>query len=242
MDDKILQLLSIIGHEFKQVKLLELALTHSSYANERSQAGEHIESNERMEFLGDAVLDLCVSEELYRRFPGAPEGQLTKLRARLVSEASLAEVARELGLHKIIRLGRGEASQGGRERAALLCDATEAVLGAVFLDGGFAAACACVRRILADRWPAGAEVIRVKDPKSRLQELTQGRFKARPVYRLLRSEGPDHAKVFTVCVTLPDGTEIVSGGASLKKAEQMAATMALQSLGAQLDAAAFTTG
>ncbi|WP_288908413.1 ribonuclease III domain-containing protein, partial [uncultured Desulfovibrio sp.] len=128
---------TLLGHVFARPELLERALTHSSWANEYGAGPEH---NERQEFLGDAVLELCVSWELYRRFPDAREGQLTRLRARLVSTTSLAERARALGLDQCIKLGRGEESQGGRERDAVLSDALEAVLAAIYEDGGEGAA------------------------------------------------------------------------------------------------------
>lgn len=214
----------VISHRFSQVKHLETALTHSSFANEHEEAQQ---DNERLEFLGDAVLELGVSEMLYERSPEAPEGELTRMRARLVSEPALAALARELGLDELLRLGRGEEMQGGRTRDALLADAFEAVLGAVFLDGGYEAARAAVRGIYASRLPAPGETRRIKDAKSRLQELTQKNFRERPVYTLLASNGPDHAKVFEVELTLPDGTRLHASGATVKKAEQDAAAKAL---------------
>ncbi|MCK9238974.1 ribonuclease III [Desulfocurvus sp.] len=214
----------VISHRFSQVKLLETALTHSSFANEHEEADR---DNERLEFLGDAVLELGVSEMLYERNPEAPEGELTRMRARLVSEPALAALARELGLDGLLRLGRGEELQGGRTRDALLADAFEAVLGAVFLDGGFAAARGVVRGIYARRLPGPGETRRVKDAKSRLQELTQKDFRERPAYALLGGSGPDHAKVFEVELTLPDGTRLRATGPTVKKAEQDAAARAL---------------
>jgi ribonuclease-3 len=217
----------VISHRFSQVKLLETALTHSSFANEHEDAQQ---DNERLEFLGDAVLELGVSEMLYERNPGAPEGELTRMRARLVSEPALAALARELGLDELLRLGRGEELQGGRTRDALLADAFEAVLGAVFLDGGFAAARAVLRGIYSQRLPAPDETRRVKDAKSRLQELTQKDFRERPAYALLGGSGPDHAKVFEVELTLPDGRRLRASGPTVKKAEQDAAARALELL------------
>ncbi|MFK4763711.1 MULTISPECIES: ribonuclease III [Desulfobaculum] len=216
-----------ISYRFSQVKLLQTALTHSSYANEH---GNDTEDNERLEFLGDAVLELSTSEMLFAKFPEAPEGQMTRLRAKLVSEPALAEVARELELDRILRLGKGEEMQGGRDRDSLLSDAVEAILGAVFLDGGYDPAKAVVNTMLENRWPEHCDVRRVKDAKSRLQELTQKLFKERPVYALADSVGPEHAKTFVVQVTLPDGTVLSSEGTSVKKAEQNAATKALEFL------------
>ncbi|BBD08896.1 ribonuclease III [Desulfovibrio ferrophilus] len=214
----------VISHRFSQVKLLHTALTHSSFANENPDQGG---DNERLEYLGDAVLELCMSEILYRKFPEAPEGSLTRMRARLVSEPALADVARELGLSELLLLGKGEDSQGGRERNSLLSDALEAIFGAVFLDGGYAAAKLVVSTVFASRLPEMCDIRRSKDCKSSLQELTQERFKERPVYSLKDSSGPEHAKVFKVEVALPEGTRISAQGQSMKQAEQNAAAKAL---------------
>ncbi|UZP69122.1 ribonuclease III [Desulfovibrio mangrovi] len=214
-----------IHYRFKQVKLLETALTHSSHANEQ---GGDIEHNERFEFLGDAVLELCVSERLFNMFPTAREGHLTRMRAKLVSKPSLAELAKELKLDACLLLGRGEESQGGRDRHSLLSDALEAVLGAVFLDGGYQRALEVVDVIFASRWPNEPEGGKSKDYKSRLQELTQKRFRERPVYSLVGSKGPEHEKVFEVLLTLPDGRSVSAEGPSVKRAEQKAAGLALK--------------
>ncbi len=222
---KMLQ--SDIHYEFSEVKFLMTALTHSSYANETGAPNGH---NERLEFLGDAVLELCVSEELFRRFPEAPEGMLTQLRSRLVSEPSLAAAARGLRLDRCVLLGKGEENQGGRERGSLLSDVLEAVLGAVYLDGGYVAAQTAVRRIFRDAWPSEPVAPKIKDYKSRLQELTQRTFKSRPVYSLARSFGPEHEKQFEVLLTLPEGETVSATGASVKKAEQKAARKALELL------------
>lgn len=217
-----------IGYRFTRPELLTAALTHSSWANERGDAMGH---NERLEFLGDAVLELCVSEELFSRFPEAPEGELTLLRSQLVNESSLAEMAHRLSLEAHIRLGKGEENQGGRDRPALLSDAFEAVIGGIFLDGGYQAAREFVARVFEGVWPARPAAPKVKDFKSRLQEYTQKNHKARPVYTLLGSEGPEHDKRFEVRLTLPSGQTITATDKSVKKAEQMAARLALESLG-----------
>ncbi len=217
-----------LGHVFARQDLLTVALTHSSWANER---GDSLGHNERLEFLGDAVLELCVSEELFNRFPEAPEGELTLLRSQLVNEASLAALARDLALDAHIRLGKGEENQGGRERPALLSDAFEAVVGAIFLDAGYARAKAFLSRVFEGGWPARPAAPKSKDFKSRLQEYTQKTHKARPVYVLLGSAGPEHDKLFEVRLTLPTGQEITASEKSVKKAEQMAARMALAALG-----------
>lgn len=219
-----------LGHTFRQPELLELALTHSSWANERGGGEAH---NERLEFLGDAVLELCVSTALFRRFPGVREGELTRLRAHLVSTVGLAQRARELGLDAYIRLGRGEEQQGGRTRDAILSDALEAVLAAVYEDGGFVAAEKAVARIFAEHWPHTAGMPQARDCKSRLQEAMQHLFGRVPVYAQVATSGPEHAKRFQVRLTLPDGQDFEGQGTSCKKAEQDAARRALEALAAQ---------
>jgi ribonuclease-3 len=227
MDEILTTVQDDIHYHFRQVKLLELALSHSSWANERGCPGE---SNERLEFLGDAVLELCVSQEIYRRYEGADEGLLTKVRARLVKTATLAEVARSLGLDRSLCLGRGEEAQGGRGRDSLLADSLEALFGAVFLDGGFDAARELVLRLLEARFPETASAPPGKDYKSRLQEITQETHRERPSYVLAESSGPEHSKVFAVEVVLPDGARYRACGGSLKKAEQAAAAQAVAAL------------
>ncbi|MHC1700177.1 MAG: ribonuclease III [Humidesulfovibrio sp.] len=227
MDEILTTVQEDIHYRFRQVKLLELALSHSSWANER---GCPAESNERLEFLGDAVLELCVSQESYLRYPDADEGLLTKVRSRLVKTATLAEVARSLGLDRSLCLGRGEETQGGRERDSLLADALEALFGAVFLDGGFDAARELVLRLIGPRFPGTAAAPPAKDYKSRLQEITQETHRERPRYILAESSGPEHSKVFAVEAVLPDGARFRAEAGSLKKAEQAAAALALASL------------
>ncbi len=224
MDTNELQ--NCIHHRFDQVKFLTMALTHSSYANEQ----EGKDDNERLEFLGDAVLELCISEEGFKRFPDVPEGGLTRIRSQLVKEKSLAELARELRLDKYVLLGKGEELQGGRERDALLADTFEAVLGAVFLDGGFETAKKTILHIFREKWPEQAEMPETKDYKSRLQEVSQDRFKDRPVYALAEARGPEHGKVFDVNVSLPSGEIYRGQGTSVKRAEQDAARKALDAL------------
>lgn len=238
MDDKktapdgadVEDLAAKLGHRFRRPELLGLALTHSSWANERGAGSAH---NERLEFLGDAVMELCVSSELFRRFPKLREGELTRLRAHLVSTQGLARRARELGLDAHLRLGRGEEQQGGRDRDAILSDALEAVLAAVYEDGGFAAAKDAVARIFAGHWPSDAGAPQARDYKSRLQEAVQHLFGTMPVYTQAATSGPEHAKHFQVRLTLPDGRNFAGQGTSLKKAEQDAARCALEALVAQ---------
>ena len=227
MDNILATVQEDIHYRFRQVKLLTLALSHSSWANERGCPGE---SNERLEFLGDAVLELCVTQEAYRRYETADEGLLTKVRSRLVKTGTLAEVARQLKLERSLCLGRGEESQGGRDRDGLLADSLEAVFGAVFLDGGFDAARELVLRLLGPRFPENATAPPAKDYKTRLQEVTQETHRERPQYVLAQSSGPEHSKVFAVEVVLPGGACFRGEGGSLKKAEQAAAALALAAL------------
>ena len=214
-----------LAYSFSEQKLLRTALTHSSHANEIST-----DHNERLEFLGDAVLQLSISEELFLRFPGASEGELTRMRSKLVSSPSLTKLAQELELKRHILLGKGEETQGGRERPSLLSDAMEAVFGAVFLDGGFEAAKRVILRLFAKRMPGEPEAPKIKDYKSRLQELTQRDYKQRPTYQLSGCEGPEHAKIFVVELGLPCGRSLRASGTSLKRAEQEAARLALELL------------
>ncbi|WP_027721063.1 ribonuclease III [Maridesulfovibrio zosterae] len=213
-----------IHYRFSQVKHLATALTHSSWANEQQ---DPVEDNERLEFLGDAVLELCVTEELFKMFGEAHEGQLTKIRSKLVKEKSLADIALELNLNDFILLGKGEETQGGRTRNSLMADAMEAVIGAVFLDGGYQEAHKFILRIFKDKWPQTFKLESSKDFKSKLQESTQSIFKERPTYVLTGTKGPEHEKIFMVELTLPDNKTFNSEGSSLKKAEQMAAEEAL---------------
>lgn len=217
-----------IAYRFRDPELLLAALTHSSWTNECP--GEKASHNERLEFLGDAVLEICVSDELYHRFPGIREGVLTRLRSKLVSEPSLAGIARQIGLGGLLRLGKGEAAQGGRERASILSDAFEAVLAAVYEDGGFSEARRVVDRLFEDHWPALAPGPERKDFKTALQEACHRRFNALPIYALLQASGPEHAKVFSVSLTMPDGAEFLASGTSCKRAEQKAAEVALEKL------------
>lgn len=213
----------ILGHEFAKSELLLRALTHRSYANEHS--GKGILDNEKLEFLGDAVLDLTVGHMLMERFPKLREGQLSVTRSQVVSEKGLSALARQLDLGAWLLLGKGEERSGGRHKASILADALEAVIAAVYLDGGFPAAWALVARLFADSI-ASVEETGFYDFKTRLQELAQARLKATPVYRVVATSGPDHAKTFQVAVEIA-GHEWGRGqGASKKRAEQYAAANA----------------
>ena len=215
-----------IGYTFRDRTLLENALTHSSYANEHRDKG--LASNERLEFLGDSILGLVVADHLYRTRKDLPEGDLTRIRAALVCEASLVEVAKVLDLGGYLRLGKGEAGGGGRNRPSILADAVEAMLAAVYLDGGIGQTRKLIHTLILDqeqeRIGAG------RDFKTALQELVQRESGQVLRYRLTGEEGPDHNKRFFVAVDL-NGTCVGSGtGRSKKEAEQMAATAAIEAL------------
>ncbi len=203
---------------------MEAALTHASFAHEAKNVGD----NERLEFLGDAVLGLIVARRLYERFPDEPEGALSRLRASLVSEPSLARIATAVGIDRRIRLGRGEELSGGRSRPALLADALEAVLGAIYLEDGLDAATEAVDALFHDAY-AQAFQGPVSDPKTRLQEYAQARDLGLR-YVVTRAQGPAHHPEFEVTVELEGQVRGVGRGARKKTAEQMAARLALQEL------------
>jgi ribonuclease III len=205
------------------------ALTHKSYVNEHRDE-EGLCDNERLEFLGDAVIDLAVSHRLMERFPTAREGELSKMRAAVVDEQGLSEMARALELGALLRLGRGEELTGGRQKSSLLADAMEAVIAAVYLGSGFALVLAIVDRFLGDAFARAAAGTLDRDYKTQLQELAQSRMRATPRYRVVAEHGPDHSKTFEVETDLRG--EVVGRGAgrSKKDAEQAAAKLALDAL------------
>lgn len=178
-----------LGYKFSNADLLHQALTHRSFG------ATH---NERLEFLGDSILNLVIAEALYEKFPAAKEGDLSRLRASLVKGDTLAEVARDFALGEHLRLGEGELRSGGQTRSSILADAVEAIIGAIFLDAGFAQARAIVRTWFQVRMNNMSLAIEEKDPKTLLQELLQGRKKQLPVYEVIDVEGESHAQVFTV--------------------------------------------
>lgn len=217
-----------LGYRFRDESLLRGALYHSSYANEHRN--ENIVSNERLEFLGDAVLGFVSAEFLYSRFPNAPEGELTRIRAALVREESLFEVAQSLQLGECLMLGKGEESGGGRQRPSILADCTEAVFAAVYLDGGMDCARDLIHRVLLSKGDITVAESRRRDYKTELQELVQRKPHQVLRYELVGQSGPDHAKVFTVAVLL-NGEPIGEGsGHSKKEAEQASARAALEKL------------
>ena len=204
------------------------ALTHKSFVNEhRSEA---LQDNERLEFLGDAVIDLAVSHRLMERFPDAREGDLSKIRAAVVDEAGLALMARELDLGPLLRLGRGEELTGGRQKSSLLADALEAVIAAVYLGGGLEPVLSVIERFLGDAFARAAAGTLDRDYKTQLQELVQSRLRTAPRYRIVAEHGPDHSKVFEVELDVR-GEVIGRGtGRSKKDAEQAAAKLALDAM------------
>ncbi|HVO56527.1 MAG TPA: ribonuclease III [Dongiaceae bacterium] len=227
-----------LGYRFGNAALLATALTHSSAVPELRAAEESagrdpklVQDNERLEFLGDAVLDLLASEFLLRNYPSWSEGQLSRSRAHLVNARALQECAVRLGIGEFLRLGRGEEKTGGREKAAIIADALEAVVGAIFLDSGLEASRELLQRVLFERAvESGGLHIADSDRKSALQEFLQGRGMPPAEYRLAGEDGPDHRKMFHVEVW-SSGERLATGDGSTKKeAEQMAARMALQRL------------
>ena len=215
-----------IGYRFRNITLLQNALTHSSYANERWH--DSLMSNERLEFLGDSILGMVVAEHLYRNFPDRPEGELTRMRADMVCEQSLADVANRLGLGGHLLLGHGEEAGGGRTRPSILADAVESVIAAAFLDGGMEAASGIIRRFILTNVPVTK--LHNKDYKTGLQELVQQKKNQVLSYALVGESGPDHDKSFQVEVSL-NGKVVGKGtGSSKKRAEQDAARCAMEAL------------
>jgi len=213
-----------LGHFFMNRSLCESALTHKSWMNETHQKDRS--DNERLEFLGDAVLSLVTSDLLMRRFPDQSEGELSKARAAIVNELGLALVAEQLALGQWIFLGKGEEQAGGRQKRSLLSNALEALLGAVYLDGGFDAAYRAIKNLFAnaiEELPHSS----VRDFKSRLQELAQAKLQLAPIYVVLSEQGPDHAKIFEVAIRIGDREYAKASGRSKKEAQQNAAEVAL---------------
>lgn len=217
-----------LGYTFRSPALLEEALCHSSFANEHRGCGRG--SNERLEFLGDAVLGFVTAEYLFARHPDLPEGDLTRIRAALVCEQSLYEVASKLELGRFLKLGRGEEAGGGRQRTSILADATEAVFAAVYLDGGIEAASGLIHRVLLDAEREEAVEERRRDFKTELQELVQRKADQVLTYRMAGEQGPDHNKTFLAEVLLNGQVVGAGGGHSKKEAEQSAAQSALEIL------------
>lgn len=220
-DDALVRLEARLGRRFSDRSLLVQALTHGSWLHENRGAPEA--DYERLEFLGDAVLGFFVADRVFRSDPSASEGDLTRRKQGMVSTPALAAAARKLDLGPALLLGRGEEASGGRERETLLADAFEAVLGAIFLDGGIRAARAFVKRTV-----GGAENVGVRDPKTELQERWQARARVTPRYRIVATEGPAHAREFTVEVLAGETVLAAGTGKNRKAAEQAAAASALR--------------
>ena len=223
-NERLMRLQEKLGYHFNNLEHLRLALTHRSIGHRPE------ENNERLEFLGDAVLQLTVSSYLYHKFPKLPEGELAKIRSLLVRESTLAEVARDMELNRCLIVGKGEKRAQAQERDSLLCDVLEAVYGAVFLDGGYNEA----RRVIIEHLPQwDAEQMPLLDAKSTLQEHFQQVAKKPPVYHLVQEEGPDHDKSFVVEVRFEEKCLGQGRGHTKKEAEQEAARQAISKLGLQ---------
>ncbi|MGH2377006.1 MAG: ribonuclease III [Candidatus Limnocylindria bacterium] len=216
----------VAGYRFRDPRLLEMALTHGSYAHEHpEEAGRDLE---RLEFLGDAVVDLVIGDELFRRYPDAPEGELTVLRARIVSGEGLAAVAQRLGLPERARLGRGEIESGGRERVGLAASVFESVVGAVYVEAGFGAARDLVVRVMREELEATATAPR-KSAKSLLQEWAQAEKHPLPVYTVIEERGPEHRRDFVIEVEAA-GRVASGSGQSKREAEEAAALELLEAM------------
>lgn len=230
--DRVAELSTITGHQFQDRTLAEAALTHPSLAGRRNY--------QRLEFLGDRVLGLCVAEMVYKAFPGEAEGVLNRRLAALVRKESLAEVARSSGIAPLIMLESGAEAEGARHQPAVLEDVCEAVIGALYLDGGHAAAAAFVERVMGPRLSASPAAD--KDPKTALQEWAQRRRLSLPSYTLVERTGPDHAPRFRVRVTVGDEKPVAAEARSKRQAEQAAARTLLERLGVMAIAAAGEAG
>jgi ribonuclease-3 len=222
----------LLGCRFTDVNLLQQALVHSSFGFEQLKDGRN---NETLEFLGDAVLDLAVSDMLFRMYPGIREGELTKLRAGLVRETTLARMARNIKLGDFLMLGKGEEASHGRKKHSILASAFEAMVGAIYLDRGYDGALHFIRSNFGPMLPAKKENILIEDAKSQLQEKIQEHFNLAPTYHLDDEEGLAHAKNFTVSVRFRNEILGVGSGSSKKMAEQQAAEAALASLDTWLE-------
>jgi ribonuclease-3 len=218
-----------LGYRFRQIGLLQQALTHRSFANERE--GEGLQNNESLEFLGDAVLGYLVSDRIFRLFPRQAEGELSKTKAHLVSAGNLVRLAESVRLGGYLRLGRGEEKTGGRKKRAILADAFEALLAAVYLDGGIQEAADLLGRLLAPYLEGlNPDQPFYGDFKSALQEELHDLGRAEPTYQVVKEIGPDHRKTFVVQVVIGDRIVAQASGRSKKEAQQEAARLALESL------------
>ncbi len=214
----------LIGYSFKNKELLVKALTHSSFANEEEPGGD----NERLEFLGDAVLDMVISNMLFKELKERREGDLTKLRAAIVCEKSLAKISKDKGINNYLRLGHGEEQSGGRTRNSIVADGMEAIIGAVYVDSGFTAAAKMIESLFEEAIKDAKEGKVIQDSKTKLQEKLQKNGPCSIEYKLIKEEGPDHAKVFTMAVCVNGKEEGIGTGKSKKEAQMAAAEAALK--------------
>jgi ribonuclease III len=224
--DRLRRLEDVIDYRFRDILLLNKALTHKSYVNEKPG----MKHNERFEFLGDSVLDLVVSDFMVKKYDGYAEGALSKIRAAVVNETCLADLARRIDLGDFLLLGKGEEQSKGREKSSLLANSLEAVAGAVYFDGGLESAVRVFLPLLQKEIENYAGTDRFEDYKSDLQEFTQNRLMCVPVYKVVRATGPDHDKRFEVTVSIKEETYGVGNGKSKKEAEQAAAQVAIERL------------
>lgn len=220
-----------LGYAFGDRAVLLQALTHTSYGHEFLQSKPvALRDNERLEFLGDAILDVVVSDILLETYPNYNEGQLSKMRAAVVNEKTLAELAKSIGLHEVIRLGKGEAQTGGNMKPSILSSTLEALIAAIYLDGGFNAVYPVVRHLFSPFFSEEQDVMAFHDHKTQLQEIVQARYKITPSYHLVKTSGPDHAKTFDVEVRMSGKVLATASGSSKKEAEQNAARVAIQTV------------
>ena len=220
-------LLDKLKYQYSDINLLNTALTHRSFLNESRSS---LQSNERMEFLGDAVLELVTSDFLYHQFPNYPEGRLTSLRSKIVQTRTLAAVANKLDLGRQLKLSKGEIASGGAQNNSLLADLLEAVIGSIYLDGGIDSAKAFIHTHLLNNYLELIKDANVEDWKSQLQELVQSKGGVAPVYQVVKEEGPDHDRLFTVTVNFFDKDQASGSGHSKQVAQQTAAKLALTKL------------
>lgn len=222
------KLMQKIGYQFKNTTLIEMALTHRSYSNENFLNKKF--DNEKLEFLGDTVVNLVITEYLYKKEVRKSEGELAKLKSKIISEPVFASVASELGLGKYLKLSNGEELTGGRTRKSILGDAFEAIIGGMFLDSNYDTCKKVILNLLIDKINNLDEIDGIRDDKTHLQELFQKKYKKMPKYTLESSSGPDHRKIFTVVVTLDNEIYGRGTGTSKKIAEKRAAKMAVDKM------------
>ena len=225
------KLQDLLGYRFGDLRLLRQSLTHVSYGHEFNiDKPLALRDNERLEYLGDAVLDLVISDLLLESFPEAAEGQLSKMRAAVVNEKTLFEITKSIRLSELILLGKGEQRTGGNQKPSILSSAFEALIAAIYIDGGFNAVYPVVRYMFAPIFKEENHIISFQDHKTKLQEKVQGLYRLTPTYHLVSSRGPDHAKIFEIQVKAADRILASADGPSKKEAEQNAARAALDIL------------